>query len=77
MDVVSLSGWGGGVLSLSSVHNESGRVAIANLLDEVWWKEGAVSEPAHDIEFLWLVLGVGWPFPILLVGDPSADVAAG
>ena len=77
LDVVPLAGGGGRVFPFSSVHDESGRVAWSNLFDEVGRKEGAIAEPTHDVELLWLVLGLGWPFPIFLVGDPSADVAAG
>ena len=63
--------------SFSSVHDESGRVAGANLFDEVGWEKGTVAEPAHDIQFIRLVLGIGGPFPILLVGNPGTDVATG
>jgi hypothetical protein len=77
LNVVSLPGGGGGVFPLSSIHYEAGRVAGSDLTDETPGEKWTVSKPANDIEFLRLVLGIGRPFPIFLVGDPGADLAAG
>ena len=64
LNVVTLLGGGGGVLFLPPVHDEARWVARANLTDEAPGQEGTVAEPAANVEFLRLVLGDGWPFPI-------------
>jgi hypothetical protein len=77
LNCMTLSGGGGGVFPLSSIHNEARRVAGSDLTDETPWKEGTVSEPTDNVELLRLVLGLGRPFPILIIGDPGADVTTG
>ena len=76
LNVMPLAGGRGGMLSLSAIENESGRITKANLTDEVGREEGTVAKPTIDIQFPRLMPRVRGPIPILPVGDLGADVSA-